>query len=113
MDHRLVTLVVSIAEDETDSRAPWYSMHGGRVAHMSTKKHSKITAEPIATFHGFTIYADLQKAKRTGKDRVWFQIRQDNPKKYRTAICLNYPHALDVQFQSENGGKTQLGKERL
>lgn len=68
---------------------------------MANTRHPKVTAKPIATFQGFTVYAELQKAKRTGRDRIWFQIRQDDPKKYRTAICLNYPHALDVQFQSE------------
>lgn len=68
---------------------------------MLAKKHPKITATPIASFQGFTVYAELQKAKRSGRDRIWFQIRQDDPKKYRTAICLNYPHALDIQFQSE------------
>jgi hypothetical protein len=69
---------------------------------MANTKHPKVTAKPIGTFQGFTVYAQLQKAKRTGRDRIWFQIRQDNPKAYRTAICLNYPHALDVQFQSED-----------
>lgn len=69
---------------------------------MANAKHPKVTAKPIATFQGFTVYADLQKAKKTGKDRIWFHIRQDDPKKYRTAICLNYPRALDVQFQSEH-----------
>lgn len=68
---------------------------------MKNARHPKITSRPIATFEGFTVYAELQKAKKTGKDRIWFQIRQEDPKKYRTAICLNYPHALDVQFQSE------------
>lgn len=74
----------------------------GRSTRMARTSHPKVTAQPIATFQGFTVYAELQKAKRTGKDRIWFQIRQDDPKKYRTAICLNYPHALDVQFQSES-----------
>jgi len=74
---------------------------------MANTSHPKVTAKPIATFQGFTVYAELQKAKRTGKDRIWFQIRQDDPKKYRTAICLNYPHALDVQFQSEKSAETE------
>jgi len=72
---------------------------------MAKTSHPKVMAQPIATFQGFTVYAELQKAKRTGKDRIWFQIRQDDPKKYRTSICLNYPHALDVQFQSEKNAE--------
>ena len=70
---------------------------------MANLKHPKITGQIIGTFHGFTLYGKLQKAKRTGKDRMWFQIRQDDPKRWRTAICLSYPHALDVQFQSQPG----------
>jgi len=68
---------------------------------MANTKHPKIKAKPIGKFEGFTVYAILQKAKRSGRDRIWFQIRQDDPKAYRSAICLNYPHGLDVQFQSE------------
>lgn len=68
---------------------------------MANAKHPKVTGKAIGTLQGFTVYAELQKAKKTGKDRIWFQIRQDDPKAYRTAICLNYPRALDVQFQSD------------
>jgi hypothetical protein len=47
---------------------------------MPNAKHPKVTAKPIGVFQGFTVYAELHKAKRTGKDRIWFQIRQDDPK---------------------------------
>ena len=67
---------------------------------MPKAKNPKITGQPIGTFNGFTVYAKLQKAKREGKDRIWFQIRQDDPKEWHTSICLSYPRALDVQFQN-------------
>jgi Tfp pilus assembly PilM family ATPase len=41
---------------------------------------SKISGTPIATFNGLKIYAKLQKAKKKGKDRIWINIRQDDPK---------------------------------
>ena len=66
---------------------------------MANQKHPKVTGQKIGTFHGFTLYGELQKAKKTGKDRVWIQIRQDEPKLLRSSISLTYPHALDVQFQ--------------
>lgn len=68
---------------------------------MANQKHPKVTGRVIGAFRGFTVYGQLYKAKRTGKDRVWIQIRQDNPKQWRSAISLTYPHALDVQFQKD------------
>src|SRR5262249_50829280 len=34
-------------------------------------QHPKINAELIGEFHGLTIYGRLDKAKRSGKDRIW------------------------------------------
>ena len=61
-------------------------------------KHPKIKGTTLAEFCGLTIYGNLKKAKRNGKDRVWIQIRQDTHKPLRVSECLSYARAVDVQF---------------
>ena len=63
------------------------------------EQNPKIKGEKLAEFHGLTVYGRLKKAKRHGKDRIWIQIRQDEPKKYRVAESLSYMRSLDVQFE--------------
>jgi hypothetical protein len=63
-------------------------------------QHPKIDGEKIGTFHGLTIYASLHKAKQSGRDRIWIQVRQGIPKKYRVAECLSYMRSVDVQFET-------------
>jgi hypothetical protein len=66
-------------------------------------KSSKVRSTPIATFEGYTVYAKLQRAKRHGRDRLWFQIRytDGDQSAWRVASCLTYPHALDVRFERD------------
>lgn len=65
---------------------------------------SKISGTPIATFNGLKIYAKLQKAKKKGKDRIWINIRQDDPKQQRIAPTLSYVNAIDVCFSRAKKG---------
>ena len=75
---------------------------GTTIAYMAeVKEHPKVTSEPLYEFHGLEIYGVLKKAKKDGKDRVWIQIRQSNPKKFRVAASLNYARAVDVQFEKD------------
>lgn len=62
--------------------------------------HPKMKGQVIAQFNGFTIYGDLKKAKRTGKDRVWICIRQDDRGKYRVSESLSYARSVDIQFEA-------------
>lgn len=51
----------------------------------------KITGLLIGQFEGFTTHAKLNKAKRAGKDRVWFYIRRTSQastgSRNRSASC--------------------------
>jgi len=40
----------------------------------------------------------VKKAKRTGKDQIWIQIRQSDPKKSRVRESLSYARAADIEF---------------
>jgi hypothetical protein len=62
---------------------------------------SKVKAPKLFEFEGLSIHAILHKAKRTGRDRVWIQIRQQQPKKWHVSTTLSYAQGLDVQFQRE------------
>ena len=64
-----------------------------------SKPHPKMTGKVLAKFCGLTIYGKLKKAKRTGKDRLWIQIRQAEPKQYRVAESLSYMRSVDIQFE--------------
>jgi len=61
--------------------------------------HPKISGQKLIEFNGLTIYGQLKKAKRSGRDRIWIQIRQDGSKPYRIAACLSYARSVDVQFE--------------
>ncbi len=63
--------------------------------------HPKIRADVIGEFEGLTIYGKLHSAKRYGKNRVWIQIRQTEPKRFRVSECLSYARAVDVQFEED------------
>jgi len=60
---------------------------------------TKIKGEPHIRFHGLLIFAKLKKAKRSGKDRIWIHVRQNEPKRYRVAASLSYARSVDVQFE--------------
>jgi hypothetical protein len=62
---------------------------------------SKVKAPKLCEFEGLEIHGGLFRAKRTGKDRVWIQIRQQKPKKWHVSTTLSYAQALDVQFQRD------------
>jgi hypothetical protein len=62
---------------------------------------SKVRAPKLFEFEGLEVYGILLKAKRTGKDRVWIQIRQQKPKKWHVSTSLNYAQGVDLQFQRE------------
>jgi len=66
---------------------------------MATGTHPKMHGTPIAEFHGLTIYGLFKPAKRNGKNRLWIQIRQSQPKRYRIAESLSYMRSVDVQFE--------------
>lgn len=46
-------------------------------------------------------YGNLKKAKRSGKDRLWIQIRQDETKAWLVAASLSYARAVDVEFEKD------------
>jgi hypothetical protein len=58
----------------------------------------KVTGQPLCNFHGLQISGFLKKAKRTGKDQIWIQIRQDSPKKFRVRESLSYARSVDIEF---------------
>ncbi|MGA9060701.1 MAG: hypothetical protein WB341_03445 [Terracidiphilus sp.] len=71
---------------------------------MVTKQsvqHPKVHADYIGEYQGLTIYGNLQKAKQSGKDRLWIQIRQDQTKPWRVAASLSYARAVDIQFEKD------------
>ena len=60
---------------------------------------SKVTGKVLAEVEGLTISATFKKAKGTGKNRLWVQIRQNRkPKRWRVSTTLAYARSLDVQF---------------
>lgn len=65
------------------------------------KEGGKVTGQILGEIAGLQVTANLQRAKRKGKDRVWFQIRQPGLKAWRVSETLSYARALDVQFERE------------
>jgi hypothetical protein len=63
-----------------------------------SQENPKLKGPLLCTFEGLDIYGSLHKAKRNGKDRIWIQIRQKSPKKYRVNASLSYARSIDVQF---------------
>jgi hypothetical protein len=67
-------------------------------ATKTATQHPKVAGTLIANFNGLMIYAQLTKGKRSGKDTVWIQIRQDAAKPYRMRECLAYARSVDIEF---------------
>jgi hypothetical protein len=65
------------------------------------KAEGKVTGQVLGVVEGIEVTANLQRAKRAGKDRVWFQIRQREPKRWRVSGNLSYARAVDVQFERD------------
>lgn len=59
----------------------------------------KVSGKPIASVNGLDIYIRSQPAKRKGKDRLWIQVRQKEPKKWRIAASLCYVNGFDIRFE--------------
>lgn len=73
-----------------------------RIQRFPRLEHPKVGGEVIGKFHGFTIYGTLHKAKTSyGKNRIWIQIRQSEPKRFRVSESLAYARAVDVQFAED------------
>jgi hypothetical protein len=65
-------------------------------------EHPKVGGKVIGRFKGLVIYGNLHKAKtEEGKDRIWIQIRQAEPKHRRVYECLSYARSVDVQFTDD------------
>jgi hypothetical protein len=60
----------------------------------------KIKATLIGSFKGIEIYAKHQPAKRSGRDRVWIQVRQPEPRLYRVSESLSYAKGVDILFET-------------
>jgi len=65
----------------------------------SYRAEGKVTGRILGEVEGIQVTAKLQPAKRTGKDRIWFQIRQRGTKHWRVSEALSYARAVDVQFE--------------
>jgi len=66
------------------------------------KMKGKVRGRILAEFDGLTITAAPHEAKRSGKNRLWIQIRQnDRPKKWRVSTALTYGRSADIQFVEE------------
>ncbi len=63
------------------------------------KQHPKIKGQLLAEFHGLQVYGSFRAAKKDGKNRVWLQVRQSSPKRYRVAESLSYMRSADIQFE--------------
>jgi hypothetical protein len=62
---------------------------------------SKMKTPKLFELEGLDVHGKLFRAKRTGKDRIWIQIRQQKPKKWHVSTTLSYAQGLDVQFQRD------------
>jgi hypothetical protein len=60
--------------------------------------NKKVTGQKLCNFHGLEISGYLTKAKRSGKDQLWIQIRQTSPKRFRIRESLSYARAVDIEF---------------
>jgi hypothetical protein len=60
-------------------------------------------AKRIANHKGLEIFIVDNPAKKTGKDRIWIQVRQKDPKQWKVVASLSYHRAVDVQFEKESG----------
>ncbi len=65
----------------------------------------KVQGRVLAEIDGLTITASPLDAKRSGKNRLWIQIRQNvKPKKWRASTALIYARSADIQFVEEYEG---------
>ena len=70
----------------------------------TTTGNAKVKGQVVAEYEGLTISVLLQKAKRTGKDRLWVQVRQNSDvKRWRVAASLSYARSADIEFVEEPG----------
>jgi hypothetical protein len=67
---------------------------------MPTKLKNLKTKTLIASFNGIDIYGQFQPAKRSGKNRVWIQLRQPDPRPLRVSESLSYARGVDVLFEA-------------
>lgn len=63
------------------------------------KAVGKVTGRILGEVEGIQVTANLQRAKREGKDRIWIRIRQSGVKHWRVSEALSYARAVDVQFE--------------
>ena len=69
---------------------------------MATKKqgNTKIKGERVAEVNGIEITVLREPAKTSrGKNRLWIQIRQQKPPRYRVYQSLAYAKAVDLYFE--------------
>jgi hypothetical protein len=60
----------------------------------------KVKGRILAEFEGLTISVHALPAKKTGRDRLWVQIRQKKGvKRWRVSASLSYARSADIQFE--------------
>jgi hypothetical protein len=61
----------------------------------------KMETAPVHTYEGLSVHVTPKPAKTgKGKDRVWIQVRQDQPTKaWRQAEALIYKNGVDILFE--------------
>jgi hypothetical protein len=68
----------------------------------------KVTGRKIHEIEGIEIYVTQRPAKRSGRDRIWIQIRQKKQDKpWRMGTALAYSRAADIEFEREARGPTR------
>ena len=67
---------------------------------MAKTLHPKVKGKSVGHFHGFTVYARLDAAKKKGKDRVWFFIRPNDLEAWRVASNMAWARGVDAGFES-------------
>jgi hypothetical protein len=65
-------------------------------------RNKKVKGRVLEVIDGLIVSVDVKRAKSHGKDRIWFQIRQQDPKKWRVAESLAYARGVDVQFEDDS-----------
>ena len=66
---------------------------------MAKRGTGKVAGVVVAEYEGLTVSVLPQPAKRTGKDRLWVQIRQNGKvKRWRIAASLSYARSADIEF---------------
>ena len=71
---------------------------------MAKLSVGKVTGLIVHEYQGLTISISPRKAKKSGRDRVWVQIRQKGPvKRWRVSASLSYARSADIQFEDSPG----------